>query len=51
MKMSRGGHRNISGIKGGGGALKVLDILMGGSKHFKVLVQQGPGVFTPTIVT
>ena len=33
----------------GGGALKVLDILKGGgSKLFKVLVQQG--VFTPTIV-
>ena len=39
----------FSGIKGG--ALKVLDILKGGgSKRFKVLVQQGPGVFTPTIV-
>jgi hypothetical protein len=59
MKMLRGGgHRNIlfysiykiSGIKGE--ALKVLDILKGGggSKLFKVLVQQGPGMFTPTIV-
>jgi hypothetical protein len=38
--------------EGGGGAMKVLNILMGGgSKLFKVLVQQGPGVFTPTIVT
>jgi hypothetical protein len=56
--MPRGGDEDIkgegteifSGIKGGG-ALKVLDILKGGgSKLFKVLVQQGPGVFTPTIV-
>ena len=29
-----------------GGALKVLDILKAGYKLFKVLVQQGPGVFT-----
>ena len=49
MKMLRGGTEIFSGIKGG--ALKVLDILKGGgSKLFKVLVQQGPGVFTPTIV-
>ena len=51
MKMLRGGGTEIfSGIKGG--ALKVLDILKGegGSKLFKVLIQQGPGVFTPTIV-
>jgi hypothetical protein len=43
MKMLRGGTEIFSGIKGG--ALKVLDILKGGA-----LVQQGPGVFTPTIV-
>jgi hypothetical protein len=49
MKMLRGDTEIFSGIKGG--ALKVLDILKGGgSKLFKVLVQQGPGVFTPTIV-
>ena len=46
----KGGTEIFSGIKGG--PLKVLDILKGGggSKLFKVLVQQGPGVFTPTIV-
>ena len=46
--MLRGGTEIFSGIKGG--ALKVFDILKGGSELFKVLVQQGPGVFTPTIV-
>jgi hypothetical protein len=47
--MLKGGTEIFSGIKGG--ALKVVDILKGsGSKLFKVLVQQGPGVFTPTIV-
>ena len=47
MKMLRGGGGTemFSGIKGG--ARKVLDILKGGGyKLFKVLVQQGPGVFT-----
>jgi hypothetical protein len=44
----KGGTKIFSGIKGG--ALKVLDILKGGSKLFKVLVQQVPGVSTPTIV-
>jgi hypothetical protein len=48
MKMLRGATEIFSGIKGG--ALKVLDILRGGSKLFKVLVQQGPGVFTPTAI-
>jgi hypothetical protein len=49
MKMLRGGTEIFSGVKVG--ALKVLDILKGrGSKLFKILVQQGPGVFTPTIV-
>jgi hypothetical protein len=44
----KGGTEIFSGIKGE--ALNVLDILKGGSKLFKILVQQGPGVFTPTIV-
>ena len=46
--MLRGGVPIIFfGIRGG--ALKVLDIPKGGGyKLFKVLVQQGPGVFTPT---
>jgi hypothetical protein len=35
MKMLRGGTEIFSGLKGG--ALKVLDILKGGSKLFKVL--------------
>jgi hypothetical protein len=51
MKMLRGGApKYFLALKGG--ALKVLDILKGegGSKLFKVLIQQGPGVFTPTIV-
>jgi hypothetical protein len=38
MKMLRGGTEIFSGIKGGC------------YKLFKVLIQQGPGVFTPTIV-
>jgi hypothetical protein len=44
----KGGTEIFSGIKGG--ALKVLDVLKGGCKLFKVLIQHGPGVFTPTIV-
>ena len=46
----KGGTEIFSGIKGG--LLEVLDILKGGGgyKLFKVLVQQGPGVFTPAIV-
>jgi hypothetical protein len=51
MKMLRGAPKYFPALKVGGGALKVLDILKGGGyKLFKVLVQQGPGVFTPTIV-
>jgi hypothetical protein len=46
--MLRGAPKYFLALKGG--ALKVLGILKGGSKLFKVLVQQGPGVFTPTIV-
>jgi hypothetical protein len=48
MKMLRGAPKYFLALKGG--ALNVLDILKGGSKLFKVLVQQGPGVFTTTIV-
>ena len=51
MKMLRGAPKYFLALKG---ALKVLDILkVGGGrgyKLFKVLVQQGPGVFTLTIV-
>ena len=39
-----GGTEIFSGIKGG--ALKVRDILKGGYRPFKVLVQKGPGVFS-----
>jgi hypothetical protein len=47
MKMLRGGRGTeiYSGIKGAGS-----ESSEGGYKRFKVLVQQGPGVFTPTIV-
>jgi hypothetical protein len=48
-KMLRGAPKYFLALKGG--ALKVLNILKGGGyKRFKVLVQQGPGVFTPTVV-
>jgi hypothetical protein len=40
-----GGTEIYSGIKGAGS-----ESSEGGYKRFKVLVQQGPGVFTPTIV-
>jgi hypothetical protein len=46
--MLRGAPKYFLALKGG--ALKVLGILKGGSKLFKVLLQQGPGVFIPTIV-
>jgi hypothetical protein len=49
MKMLRGGTEIYSGIKGGG-LWKFSIYWRGGSKLFNVLVQQGPGVFTPTIV-
>ena len=45
----KGGTEIFPGIKEG--ALKVLDIQKGGYKLFKVLVQQGPGVSTPTNIT
>jgi hypothetical protein len=48
VKMLRGALKYFLALKGG--ALNVLDIVKGGSNLFKVLVQQGPGVFTPTIV-
>jgi hypothetical protein len=54
--MPRGGDEDVKGgapkyfLALKGGALKILNILKGCSKLFKVLVQQGPGVFTPTIV-
>jgi hypothetical protein len=41
----KGGTEIYSGIKGAGS-----ESSEGGYKRFKVLVQQGPGVFTPTIV-
>ena len=49
MKMLRGGTEIFSGIKGGGSESSRYTE-GGGSKLFKGLVQQGPGVFTPTIV-
>jgi hypothetical protein len=47
-----GGHQYFPALKGVGGSesSRYTDG-GGGSKRFKVLVQQGPGVFTPTIVT
>ena len=50
-KNVRGGTEIFSGIKGGGGAQSSRCTEGGGgSKLFKVLIQQGPGAFTPTIV-
>jgi hypothetical protein len=50
MKMLRVGTEIFYGIKRGGSKSSRYTEGGGGSKLFKVLVQQGPGVFTPTIV-
>ena len=49
MKMLRGAPKYFLALKGGGSENSRYTE-EGGSKLFKVLVQQGPGVFTPTIV-
>jgi hypothetical protein len=49
MKMLREVTEIFSGIKGGGGSESSQYTEGGGYKLFKVLVQQGPGVFTPTV--
>ena len=50
MKMLRGAPKYFLALKGGSESSRYTEG-GGGSKLFKVLVQQGPGVFTPTIVT
>jgi hypothetical protein len=48
MKMLRGAPKSFLALKGGSESSRYTE--GGGSKLFNVLVQQGPGVFTPTIV-
>jgi hypothetical protein len=49
MKMLRGAPKYFLALKGEGSESSRYTE-GGGSKLFKVLVQQGPGLFTPTIV-
>jgi hypothetical protein len=48
--MPRGAPKYFLALKGGGGSESSQYTEGGGYKLFKVLVLQGPGVFTPTVV-